>query len=177
MKRIEPKEVEQVGMATAEDLRKQVDRVDEALQRSDLYGLARTIARVSDANKQLVGRAPFALLKTEEDVRMNRGNLWFECFAQRPCRPTHIVLSESSAEAFDLGSIFIGTSLQGATLSDFQPGELFSVKYMTERKELAEVLSFRTDLLDPGCILRLQAALRPGMQARPFRGMLWLGYL
>lgn len=165
---------------TRADLGAYVDRLARVLEHERLGELVSRLARLPEKARRVRGRTPFGLIRSLADVQ--GGYVLFSIQTQVPCRMTHLVVSEETAEAFDLLHVFVGTEIQSPTLGEETPGggfrgvplEPFSVGYVSDRPELADVLAFQVAVAEPGVLTRLQFCRRRDAAPKPFRGVLWL---
>jgi hypothetical protein len=159
------------GAISIADLAAHVDRIERALGSEDLAGLVRRIHNLLPKVKERV-----ALPLVAESEENNHGGICVFLESYVGFQPTHIVLSEEAARAFELVDWKIGCrsmNLAGGNL----PLETFSIKHMAN-DQFAMVNEWtNAPKMYPGIRLTMYVQRRAhpqnGLYLGEFRGLLW----
>jgi len=90
------------------------------------------------------------------------------------CKPMHLVLSEATAEAYDIYWLQVANINSNIGI-DPLPGDLFTVKFYQKSPELLDAMAFDIAWITPANRVTICAKLKQGAVPTQFRGIVWCG--
>jgi len=158
-------------MSELEDELKKIDEAYEKLARTlEESGLHELLQHVRTVNRlQPPHRMPIAYIG-----QPNHNHFQKSTSPMVRCKPTHLVLTDETAAAYDIETITIANVYSNIG-EDPMPGELFSLKYYQDGRFL-DIMAFDVAWITPANRVTVHARGKNPKRSLPeFRGILWCG--